>query len=825
MFNNLKEEMFFRSHDDEDDSDVISIETDSNEEIENEEEITQALPILPLRNTVLFPKVVIPIVTGRDKFVKLINSIFETNKIIGCIGQVDYKVENPKFEDIYKYGTVGKIVKLFQMPNNSKTTIIQGLKRFKIIEILQESPNLVAKVELLQDIFPEKDDREFEAVISSLKDMSIKIIELSDNIPDEAVFAIKNIDDTLFFINFISSNSSIGIENKQVLLEIDDLKMRALKLLEFLSLEVKKLELKDDIHNKVNKELDKQHREYILNQQIKTIQEELGDNTEKLEIDELIEKAKKIKWTKEAKETFEKEIKRLKRIHPASPDFSIQLTYLQNLTDLPWNKFTKDNFDLPRAEKILDIDHYGLDTVKDRILEYISVLKLKGNLKSPIICLYGPPGVGKTSLGKSIAKALNRKYARMSLGGLHDEAEIRGHRKTYIGAMPGRIIQNILKAKSSNPVFVLDEIDKVGNDFRGDPSSALLEVLDPEQNSKFYDNYLEVEFDLSNVMFIATANQLNTINPALIDRMELINVTGYIIEEKIEISKRHLIPQQLKAHGVKNEQIKFSDSIIEFIIDKYTRESGVRTVNKTIATIVRKIAKKIAFEKEYNIEITNEDIIEYLGSPKYSHTKYLGNKIAGVVSGLAWTSAGGEITTIESSISRGNGKLTLTGNLGAVMKESAILALEYLKTHALEFGINPKIFNLYNVHLHVPEGAVPKDGPSAGITMTTSLASIFTQRKVKQNIAMTGEITLSGVVLPVGGIKEKILAAKRAGLNEIIISEENKADIDEIKDIYKTGLTFHYVEKIEQVLKIALLNEKVENPLKIEVPKTKKVKS
>jgi len=821
MFNNLRDAIYSKLQEEHEDSDVISIQTDSNEELENENEITQHLSILPLRNTVLFPKVVIPIITGREKSVKLINSIYENSKILGCVGQIDSKIENPKFDEIFKFGTIGKIVKLFSMPNNSKTVVIQGIKRFKILELIEEKPNIIVKVELLQDKFPEKNDKEFEALISSLKDKSIKIIELSENIPDEAIFAIKNIDDPIFLVNFLTSNSDIGIENKQDLLEIDDLKLRALKLLELLSIEVKKLELKDDIHNKVNKELDKKHREYILNQQIKTIQEELGDNTEKLEIEELIAKAKKIKWSKEAQETFDKEIKRLKRIHPASPDFSIQLTYLQNLTDLPWNVFTKDNFDLPRAEKVLNEDHYGLETVKDRILEYISVLKLKGNLKSPIICLYGPPGVGKTSLGKSIAKALNRKYARMSLGGLHDEAEIRGHRKTYIGAMPGRIIQNILKAKSANPVFVLDEIDKVGNDFRGDPSSALLEVLDPEQNNKFYDNYLEVEFDLSNVMFIATANQLNTINPALLDRMELINVTGYILEEKIEIAKQHLIPEQLKSHGVKTNQAVFTDKTLEFIIDKYTRESGVRTVNKMVANIIRKIAKNIAFDKKYNESITETDIIEYLGSPKYTHTKYHGNKIAGVVSGLAWTSAGGEITTIESSISQGNGKLTLTGNLGAVMKESAILALEYLKTHASEFGINPKIFNHYNVHLHVPEGAVPKDGPSAGITMTTSLASVFTQRKVKQNIAMTGEITLSGLVLPVGGIKEKILAAKRAGLTEIIISSDNKADIDEIKDIYKADLKFHYVEKINEVLKIALLDEKVENPLKIGVPKPK----
>lgn len=818
----LNDEELFLSDMVDDNSDIISIVTDSNEEIQNESEISEALPILPLRNTVLFPKVVIPILIGREKSVKLIKSIYEGNKIIGCTGQIDAHNENPKFEDLFKYGTVGKIVKIFEMPDGSKSVIIQGLKRFRIKELVSEKPFIVAKVDILEDILPEKNDKEFDAIISNLKDLSIKIVELSENIPQEASFAIKNIDNPLFLINFICSNSDFGIQNKQNLLEIDNLKERSLKLLELISVEVKKLELKDDIHEKTYRELDKQHREYFLNQQLKTIQDELGGTSVEMESEDLVKKAKNVKFTKEARETFDKEVKRLKRMNSASPDYSIQLTYLQILLDLPWGKFTKDSFDLPRAEKILDEDHYGLENVKDRILEYLAVLKLKGDLKSPIICLYGPPGVGKTSLGKSIARALKRKYVRMSLGGLHDEAEIRGHRKTYIGAMPGRIIQSVLKAGSANPVFVLDEIDKVGNDFRGDPSSALLEVLDPEQNTHFYDNYLELEFDLSNVMFIATANQLNTIKPALLDRMELINVTGYILEEKIEIAKRHLIPQQLKDYGVKKNQITFSNEILEFIIDNYTRESGVRTMNKVLATVVRKIAKNIAFEKKYNVKITKDDVIEYLGAPKYTRSKYMGNKIAGLVTGLAWTSVGGEITTIESSIHRGVGKLTLTGNLGSVMKESAVLALEYLKTHAKEYGINPQMFNFWNIHIHVPEGAVPKDGPSAGITMTTSLASLLTQKKVKPDIAMTGEITLSGIVLPVGGIKEKILAAKRAGINEIIISVENKSDVEEINEIYRKGVTFHYVEKISEVLKIALLDEKVENALKIGVPKKKK---
>lgn len=806
----------------EEESDLISIITENSEEIPDEDKISEGLPILPLRNTVLFPKVVIPILIGREKSVKLIKSIYKGNKLIGCAGQIDPHNENPKPEDIYKFGTVGKIVKILEMPDGAKSIIIQGLKRFEIQEFVAEKPYLKAKVNFLKEIQPEKDDKEFEAIISNIKDLSIRIIELSENIPQEASFAIKNIDNPTFLINFVSSNSDFVIESKQKILEIDDLKERGLKLLEFLGIELQKLELKGDIQHKVNKELDKKHREYLLNQQLKTIQDELGGDPFSLEIEELIKKAKKVKFTKEAKERFNKEIEKLDRMHPHSPDYSIQINYLQTLIDLPWGKFTKDNFDLPRAEKILDDDHYGLDNVKERILEYLAVLKLKGNLKSPIICLYGPPGVGKTSLGKSVARALKRNYVRMSLGGLHDESEIRGHRKTYIGAMPGRIIQNLLKAKSANPVFILDEIDKVGNDFRGDPSSALLEVLDPEQNNAFYDNFLELEFDLSNVMFIATANSLSSIAPALLDRMELINVTGYIIEEKIEIAKRHLIPQLIKEHGVKPNQLKFSNQVLEFIIENYTRESGVRTMNKILASIIRKVAKNVAFGKKYNVNITKEDVVEYLKSPKYTKSKYMGNKIAGIVTGLAWTSVGGEITTIESSISRGNGKLTLTGNLGNVMKESAIIALEFLKAHSTELQINPQLFNYWNIHVHVPEGAVPKDGPSAGITMATSLASLVTQKKVRENIAMTGEITLTGKVLPVGGIKEKILAAKRAGIYEIIISEENKNDIEEIKDIYRKDIKFHYVENIIEVLKIALLDEKVENPIKIGIPKKKK---
>lgn len=777
-------------------------------------ELPDELQLLTLRNTVLFPQIVIPIAVGRKKSLKLIKEAHKKEMLIGIISQKNEKTEDPKFKDIYRVGTLARVVKLFDMPDGEKTAVLQGIARFKITEELTEKPNLKVKFSILNtnDKFENKD--EFDAQVLSVKELSVKIIHLSSNLPKEAAFAIRNIDSPKFLINFVSSNSDVKTKEKQSLLELDNLSERAGLLLKYLSEEVQKLELKDNIQNKAKIVMTQQQKEYFLHQQMKAIQDELGADSPKVEIEELEKKGKEKKWDKEVNEAFKKQINRLKQINPMSPDYSYQLTYAQTLVDLPWNEYTDDNFDLKRAEKILNEDHYGLDKVKDRIIEHLAVLKLKGDLKAPILCLYGPPGVGKTSLGKSVSRALERKYARMSLGGLHDEAEIRGHRKTYIGAMPGRIIQNLKKIKSSNPVFILDEIDKIGNDFRGDPSSALLEVLDSEQNNTFYDNYLELEFDLSKILFIATANSLNTINPALRDRMELIDVSGYIVEEKIEIAKRHLIPRQLKEHGLETSQLKFSKFAIEKIIVSYTSESGVRNLEKKIAEIIRKIAKKIAMEEPYSKILNIDDVSEYLGAPKYLKGKYEGNEFAGVVTGLAWTQVGGKILFIESSVSKGNGKLNLTGNLGQIMKESAIIAFEYLKSHAEDLHIKEYLFKNYNVHIHVPEGAIPKDGPSAGITMVTSMASVLTQRKVKNKLAMTGEMTLRGKVLPVGGIKEKILAAKRADIKEIILSKENEKDIDEINDLYLKGLKFHFVETISEVLKIALLKQKVKNPVR-----------
>ncbi|MBN1253001.1 MAG: endopeptidase La [Bacteroidales bacterium] len=800
-------------------SDFIPIMSENEEDDINGSNIPEILPILTLKNTVLFSGVIIPIAVGRKKSIRLIKSVYKKEKLIGIITQKDSKIDDPQKEDLYEIGTMAQIVKVLEMPDNSTTVIIQGLKRFKIDEYVREKPYFQAKVSELADIFPAAKDKEFEAITTSLKETAIDIIDLSSHIPKEAVFAIKNIESPRFLINFICSNSDLLPVDKQKLLEIDDLKKRAISLLEHLATEVQKLELKDNIQSKVKLELDQQQKEYFLNQQIKAIQNELGKDPIDIEIEELKKKAKKKKWGKDAKEMFNKSIAKIQRTNSASPEYGIELSYLQTLVELPWNFYTKDNFDLKRAEKILDEDHFGLDKVKERILEHLAVLKLKGDLKAPILCLLGPPGVGKTSLGKSIATAINRKYARISLGGLHDEAEIRGHRKTYIGAMPGRIIQSIKKVKSSNPVFILDEIDKVGNDFRGDPSSALLEVLDPEQNIAFYDNYLELEYDLSKVMFIATANTLGPINPALRDRMEIIDISGYIIEEKIEIAKKHLLPKQIIEHGLKKDQIVLSKNIFEQVIVDYTRESGVRQLDKVLAKLVRKIAKKLAFEEDYNPKLTTEDIVDFLGQSRYSNNTYQGNEYAGVVTGLAWTAVGGQILMIEASLSKGNGKLTLTGNLGNVMKESAVIALEYLKANNEILGIEQDIFDNWNIHLHVPEGAIPKDGPSAGITMATALASVFSQRKIKKNIAMTGEITLRGKVLPVGGIKEKILAAKRANIKEIILSIENKKDILEIKDIYIQGLKFHYVDNIREVLEISILKQKITNPKKLDVKK------
>ncbi|HAF27566.1 MAG TPA: endopeptidase La [Bacteroidales bacterium] len=778
-------------------------------------DLPKELPILPLRNTVLFPGVILPITVGREKSIRLINEIYKKDKIIGTVAQIDPRINEPEEEDMFRLGTVAQILKILEMPDGSTSVIIQGRQRFELNQMVQAEPYHKATVTLLKDKKPNDKTREFEAIVGSLKDLSLRIIKLSSNIPPEASFAVRNIENTKFLVNFICSNSDIDIQDKQKLLEMDNLKERSIRLLEHLSKQIQMLELKNDIQSKVRTDLDRQQREYLLHQQMKTIQDELGGNPMDQEIEDLRKKAKSKKWGKEVAETFNKEVDKLHRLNPATGEYSVQLNYLQTLLDLPWNEYTNDNFDLKRAQKVLDEDHFGLENVKDRIIEYLAVLKLKGDLKSPILCLYGPPGVGKTSLGKSVARALDRKYVRMSLGGLHDEAEIRGHRKTYIGAMPGRIIQNIKKAKSSNPVFILDEIDKVGKDFHGDPASALLEVLDPEQNSAFHDNYLELEFDLSNVMFIATANTLSTINPALRDRMEMIDVSGYIVEEKIEIAKRHLIPKQLDAHGVSKSKVSFNKNVLEYIVENYTRESGVRTLDKTIAKVTRNLARKIAMDEKFKKALSVDDIKEILGPPEFSRDKYQGNEFAGVVTGLAWTAVGGEILFIESSLSKGKGNLTLTGNLGDVMKESAVIALEYIKSHAADLNISDEAFENWNIHIHVPEGAIPKDGPSAGITMATSIASIFTQRKVENKIAMTGEITLRGKVLPVGGIKEKILAAKRANITDIIISEDNRKDIGKIKDIYLKGLTFHYVKEIIEVLDIALLKEKVKKPLKI----------
>lgn len=799
----------------EEEADFIPLISDEEEDELKRVKIPELLPILPLKNTVLFPGVVIPITVGRDKSLALVKEIYKKDKVIGAVAQKDAKIDNPEFKDLNQIGTLAQIVKILEMPDGSVSVIIQGKRRFRLEEIVSEDPYFIARVSALEDKKPIESTREFDAIVGSLKDLALRIIKLSPNIPQEASFAIKNIESTTFLINFIASNTDVNIQEKQKLLEINDLKERGILLLEYLTREVQMLELKNDIQAKVKTDLDQQQREFLLHQQMKTIQDELGGSPLEQEMEDFKKHAQKKKWSKEVGKTFNKELGKLQRLNPAAGEYAVQLNYIQVLLDLPWGEYTEDNFNLERAQNILDDDHYGLEKVKDRILEHLAVLKLKGDLKSPILCLYGPPGVGKTSLGKSVAKALDRKYVRMSLGGLHDEAEIRGHRKTYIGAMPGRILQNIKKSKSSNPVFVLDEVDKVGADFRGDPASALLEVLDPEQNNTFHDNYLELEYDLSNVMFIATANTINSINPALRDRMEMIEISGYIVEEKIEIAKRHLVPKQLEAHGVKKKQLVFAKAILENIVENYTRESGVRELDKKIAKITRTIAKKIAFELKYEAKIGYEDILDILGPPEYLKDIYQGNEFAGVVTGLAWTAIGGQILFVESSISKGDGKLTLTGNLGDVMKESAVIALEYLKSHAEDLDLPANISDKFNFHIHVPEGAIPKDGPSAGITMVSSLASILSQRKVRKHVAMTGEITLRGKILPVGGIKEKILAAKRANIKEIILSSGNKKDIAQIKDIYLKGVTFHYVDEIMEVLNYALLKQKVKKPMTV----------
>ncbi len=797
------------------DSELIPLMTPEDEEIINKEDIPEILSILPLRNTVLFPGVVIPITAGRDKSIQLINDANKGDKVIGVVAQRDEDVEDPTSEDIYKTGVVAQILRVLKMPDGNTTVIIQGKKRFKINELIQEQPYLKAKVQEAIEDKEVDDPKEFSAIIDSVKEQALEVIKENPMLPTEASFAIKNIQSDSFLVNFISSNMDLSVMQKQVVLEKDNLKERALLTLKNLNKELQKLQLRNDIQSKTRSDLDQQQREYYLNQQLKTIQEELGGVNNDAELDEMRIQARSKKWTKEVGETFDKELARLRRMNPQMAEYGVQRNYLELMLELPWGIFSNDKFNLKQAVKILDRDHFGLEKVKERIIEHLAVLKLRGDMKSPIICLYGPPGVGKTSLGKSVAESLGRKYIRMSLGGLRDEAEIRGHRKTYIGAMPGRLIQNLKKAGTSNPVFVLDEIDKLGQSHQGDPSSAMLEVLDPEQNTAFYDNYLEVGYDLSKVLFIATANNLGEIPWALRDRMEIINVTGYTIEEKIEIAKRHLLPKQVKEHGLTVKEIKVGKAQLEKIVEGYTRESGVRGLEKQIAKVVRFAAKSIALEEEYNTTITNEDIETILGAPRLERDKYENNEVAGVVTGLAWTSVGGDILFIESILSKGKGMLTITGNLGKVMKESATIAMEYIKANADNFGIDPEIIEKYNVHIHVPEGATPKDGPSAGVTMLTSLVSVFTQRKVKNKLAMTGEITLRGKVLPVGGIKEKILAAKRANIKEIMLCKDNEKDILDIKKSYLKGLKFHYVTDMHEVIEVALTKQKVKNAKKL----------
>lgn len=792
-------------------AELIPLMTPEDEEEMSKEKLPKSLPILPLRNTVLFPGVVIPITAGRDKSIKLINEANAGDKIIGVVAQKSEDHEDPTKNDIHTIGTVARILRVLKMPDGNVTVILQGKKRFEVDAVIQESPYIKATIKEVQEIRPSFHDTEFNTIADSIRDLAVQIIKESPNIPTEATFAIRNIESQSFLINFVSSNMNLSVEEKQNLLKMNVLKERALETLRYMNIEFQKLELKNDIQSKVRFDLDQQQREYFLHQQMKTIQEELGGVSNEQEFEEMRQRAKSKKWNEKTQKYFEKEFAKLQRMNPQAPDFGIQRNYLELFLDLPWNEFSKDNFDLKNAQKILDRDHFGLEDVKKRMIEHLAVLKLRNDMKSPIICLTGPPGVGKTSIGKSVAEALGREYVRISLGGLRDEAEIRGHRKTYIGAMPGRIIQSIKKAKTSNPVFILDEIDKLSVSNQGDPSSALLEVLDPEQNSDFYDNFLEMGYDLSKVMFIATSNNMATIQPALKDRMEVIKMTGYTTEEKVEIARQHLFPKQLKEHGLTTKQLTIGKKQLEKIIEGYTRESGVRSLEQKVAQVIRNAAKSVAMEEEYNVKVTDEDIVKILGAPKLERDKAEGNDVAGVVTGLAWTSVGGDILFIESLISSGKGALTLTGNLGTVMKESATIALEYIKSNAELFGINSEILGKYNFHLHVPEGATPKDGPSAGIAMLTSLVSLLTQRKIKKSIAMTGEITLRGKVLPVGGIKEKILAAKRANIKEIILCHENKSDIDEIKASYLEGLTFHYVKEMSEVIDIAITNQKVKN--------------
>ena len=806
---------------DESDQNVVSFITGdfSNDGSELDESVLlETIPILPLRNTIVFPGSGLPISVGRSKSLNLVRSLGKKNRYIGLVCQKDTDIDNPEPDDLYHIGVIAEVLRVIELADDNLSIIIQAKKRFEWTKMVQTDPFFVATYKIRDTIKAADDDKEYKAILDSIRDAMIQMLNMLGEPPKELMTTIQNESFSNMLISYCATNLPINNREKQELLNIDNEKDLAYRLLMILNREIQILELKMNIQMKTREDLSQQQKEYYLQQQLKTIQEELGGNTQQIEIDEFRKKAKEKKWNADVAETFEKEVKKLERLNPQSPDYSVQYGYLQTILELPWNEYTQDNFNLKNAQKILDRDHFGMEKVKERIIEHLAVLKLKGDMKSPILCLYGPPGVGKTSLGKSIAEALNRKYVRISLGGLHDEAEIRGHRRTYIGAIPGRIIQNIAKAGSSNPVFVLDEVDKIGNDFRGDPSSALLEVLDPEQNSAFHDNYLSIDYDLSKVLFIATANDLNSIPQPLLDRMELINVGGYITEEKIEIAARHLLPKEMANHGIPFDAFTIPKKTLELMIENYTRESGVRELDKQIAKVLRRVALKIATNEPYPAQLQPEDLKEYLGVQRYTKDRYQGNEYAGVVTGLAWTAVGGEILFVESSLSRGKeSKLTLTGNLGDVMKESAMLAMEYIRSHADELGIDPKVFEQWNTHIHVPEGAIPKDGPSAGITMITSLASVYTQRKVRANLAMTGEITLRGKVLPVGGIREKILAAKRAGIKDIILSEENRKDIEEIKPSYLKGLKFHYVNDVREVLEFALLKEKVKNPVDLSV--------
>ncbi|PLB85855.1 endopeptidase La [Dysgonamonadaceae bacterium] len=806
---------------DESDQNVVSFITGdfSNDDSElDESALLGTIPILPLRNTIVFPGSGLPISVGRSKSLNLVRSLGKKNRYIGLVCQKDTDIDNPEPDDLYHIGVIAEVLRVIELADDNLSIIIQAKKRFEWTKMVQTDPFFVATYKIRDTIKAADDDKEYKAILDSIRDAMIQMLNMLGEPPKELMATIQNESFSNMLVSYCATNLPINNREKQELLNIDNEKDLAYRLLMILNREIQILELKMNIQMKTREDLSQQQKEYYLQQQLKTIQEELGGNTQQIEIDEFRKKAKEKKWNADVAETFEKEVKKLERLNPQSPDYSVQYGYLQTILELPWNEYTQDNFNLKNAQKILDRDHFGMEKVKERIIEHLAVLKLKGDMKSPILCLYGPPGVGKTSLGKSIAEALNRKYVRISLGGLHDEAEIRGHRRTYIGAIPGRIIQNIAKAGSSNPVFVLDEVDKIGNDFRGDPSSALLEVLDPEQNSAFHDNYLSIDYDLSKVLFIATANDLNSIPQPLLDRMELINVGGYITEEKIEIAARHLLPKEMANHGIPLDAFTIPKKTLELMIENYTRESGVRELDKQIAKVLRRVALKIATNEPYPAQLQPEDLKEYLGVQRYTKDRYQGNEYAGVVTGLAWTAVGGEILFVESSLSRGKeSKLTLTGNLGDVMKESAMLAMEYIRSHADELGIDPKVFEQWNTHIHVPEGAIPKDGPSAGITMITSLASVYTQRKVRANLAMTGEITLRGKVLPVGGIREKILAAKRAGIKDIILSEENRKDIEEIKPSYLKGLKFHYVNDVREVLEFALLKEKVKNPIDLSV--------